>query len=291
MNPADNIESAIEKLLITTTAETDKHILDDAFAALEKSAKKQSPYVGRSVWQRTLRIRIAELAAVAAVVLVIFALFFAISDAKAIKFHRLYEALGKVQNVCISSFVSGKTEPVQKVWASRTLSLKVQETENQAVLFDIPSRIRKVKDLSTNSVRTTLVSIDFIAKVEDSIAGSFGLLPFPDINDVPEGYQWNRVDDTHLAAIVPGTEAYELTWLAKDGLSRKWRVFVDADSNLPKRAEWYHKLKPEEDYRFATFTVITYPSEGQIQLLVRDTFGSDASRQNELEYMSTPPPN
>lgn len=289
MNPADNIESAIEKLQITTTAETDAHILDDAFAALEESTQKQPPDVAQSVGQRTLIIRIAELAAVAAVVLVIFALFFGIFDAKAIELHRLYEALAKVQNISISSFVSDKTEPAQKVWASRTLNIKVQETENQAVLFDIPNRIRKIKDFNTSSIQTTIVPLDFLAKVEDSIAGSFGLLPFPDINDVPEDYQWNRVDDTRVAAIVPGTEVYELTWLEKDGLPRKWRVFVDAGTDLPKRVEWYHKLKPEEDYRFATFTVITYPGERQIQLLVRETFGSDAGTQNEPEFLSTPP--
>ena len=67
MNPADNIERAVEQLHITTRPETDKRILDDAFAALEKSAQKQSPHVGRSARRRTLRIRIAELAAVAAV--------------------------------------------------------------------------------------------------------------------------------------------------------------------------------------------------------------------------------
>ena len=81
---------------ITTTAETDAYILDDAFAALEESTQKQPPDVAQSAGQRTLIIRIAELAAVAAVVLVIFALFFGISDAKAIELHRLYEVLAKV---------------------------------------------------------------------------------------------------------------------------------------------------------------------------------------------------
>jgi len=288
MNPAYNIESEIEKLHITTAAGTDKRILKDAFAALEKSTQKQPPDIGRSVGQRTLRIRIAELAAVAAVVLVIFALFFGISNAKAIELRRLYEALAKAQNVCISSFVSGKTEPAQKVWASRALSLKMQEAENQVVLFDIKHRLRQVKDLNTNFIQTTLVSIDFLAKVEDSIAGSFGLLPFPDINDIPEGYQWNRVDDTHLAVIVPGAEVYDLTWLGKDGLLCKWRVFVDTRTNLPKRTEYYFKHGPRDEYEFQTYRMVTYPSENQIQLLVRDTFGSDASTRRGPGYMGTP---
>ena len=45
MNPADQIEQTIERLHITTRAETDERILGDAFAALEKYAQKQSTYV------------------------------------------------------------------------------------------------------------------------------------------------------------------------------------------------------------------------------------------------------
>ena len=61
MNSADNIERTIGQLHMTTRAETDKRILDDAFVALEKSAQEQSH---RSTRPKTLRIRIVELAAV-----------------------------------------------------------------------------------------------------------------------------------------------------------------------------------------------------------------------------------
>ena len=83
MNSADNIKRAVEQLHITTRPETDKRILDDAFIALEKSTQEQSFHIGRSAGPKTLRIRIVELAAVAAVILVIFALFFFIDRARA----------------------------------------------------------------------------------------------------------------------------------------------------------------------------------------------------------------
>ncbi|MFH1884512.1 MAG: hypothetical protein ABIL62_17595, partial [Planctomycetota bacterium] len=99
MNPADQIERTIGRLHLTTRSETDKRILDDAFAALEKSAQKQSPDVGHIARRRTLRIRIAGLAAVAAVILVVFALFFGTRVTETVALNEIYEALGKVQNV------------------------------------------------------------------------------------------------------------------------------------------------------------------------------------------------
>jgi len=295
MNPADQIERTIERLHITTRAETDERILNDAFAALEKSAQKQSPHVGRSARRRTLRIRIAELAAVAAVILVVFALFFGTRLTETVALNEIYEALGKVQNVCIATFLPPANEPVQIEWVSQTLNIDMVRFGERFVLWDIPNKVQMIKYLSTGSITTTAITDEMLAKVEQAAGRSFGLVPFSDISDV-SGAQWSRVEDREIEVTVSGTKVYELTWPQKETSSdaidlKKWRVFVDADSNLPKRAEWYHKLKPEEDYRFATFTVITYPSEGQIQLLVRDTFGPEASRQNDLEYMSTPPPN
>ena len=112
MNPTDQIERTIERLHIATRAETDKRILDDAFAALEKSTQKQSPHVGRSARRRTLRIRIAELAAVAAVILVVFALFFGTRATRAVGLGDIYEALGKIENVCIATFQPPANEPL-----------------------------------------------------------------------------------------------------------------------------------------------------------------------------------
>lgn len=292
MNPADQIERTIERLHITTRAETDKRILDDAFTALEKSVQKQSPYIGPSIRQRTLRIRVAELAAVAAVVLVIFALFFGRPAAEAVALGEIYEALGKVQNVCIASFTPPANEPVQIEWISQTLNVSMFRLGEKFVLWDIPNRVRMIKYLSSDSVKTEMLSEEMLAKVEQAAGRRFGLVPFSDISDV-SGARWSRVEDSEVETTVSGTKVYELTWLGKDSTSdaigsRKWRVFVDTHTNLPKRAEHYFKLRPQEEYKFEKYEVITYPSGGQIQALVKKTFGPAESRPGEPEYMGTP---
>ena len=68
MNLADNIERSVEQLNITTRAETDRHILEDAFAAFEKSVKMQPSFVTSGTGRRIIRIRIAQFAAAAAVI-------------------------------------------------------------------------------------------------------------------------------------------------------------------------------------------------------------------------------
>lgn len=292
MNPADQIERTIERLHITTRAETDKRILDDAFAALEKSAQKQSPHVGRTARRRTLRIRIAELAAVAAVILVVFALFFGTRLTETVALNEIYEALGKVQNVCIATFLPPANEPVQIEWVSQTLNIDMVRFGERFVLWDIPNKVQMIKYLSTGSITTTAITDEKLAKVEQAAGRRFGLVPFSDISDV-SGARWSRVEESKVAAAVSGTKVYELTWPQKETSSeaielRKWRVFVDTHTNLPKRAEHYFKLDHEEDYKFEKYEVITYPSEGEIQAVVRTTFGPAAGRPDEPGYIGTP---
>jgi len=103
------------------------------------------------------------------------------------------------------------------------------------------------------------------------------------------------VDDPNVTSIFPGTKVYELTWLQKSINSdmvifRKWRVFVDTPTNLPRRTEWYSKLKPDDEYRFQTCEVVTYPSESEIKVLLSDIFGPDDGQPGEPEYMGTPEP-
>ncbi len=295
MNPADQIERTIEKLHITTRAETDKRILDDAFAALEKSTQKQSPHVGRSARRRTLRIRIAELAAVAAVILVVFALFFGTPTTETVALNEIYEALGKVENVCIATFLPPANEPVQTEWVSQTLNIDMVRFGERFVLWDIPNRVQMIKYLSSGAVKTTAITEEMLTKVEKAAGRAFDLLPFSDISDIPKSAQWNHVEGPQVT-VVPDTQVYDLIWLQESTTGTivrfyKWRIFVDTGIKLPKRAEWYSKLKPEEEYKFETFAVVTYPSENQIKILIRNTFGPAATQPRQPEYIGTPQPN
>ncbi len=293
MNPTDRIERTIERLHLTTGADTDKRILDDAFDALEKSTRRQAPYIEYIARRRTLRIRIAELTAVAAVIFVAFALFFGIRATRAVGLGELYEALGKVENVCIATFQPPENQPVQTEWLSQTLNIDMVGIGEQFVLSDITNKIRMIKYLSSASLRTEAASEQMLEKAEKAVHQKFGLLPFAYYKEAPEDARWSRLDDTQVAAVVPGTKVYELIWQEKSTTSevigfRKWRVFIDARSKLPKRAEHYFQFEPGEDYQFEKYEVITYPGEYEIQTVVRKIFGPAAGWPDEPGYIGTP---
>ncbi len=291
MSIADNIERAVEQLHLTTRAETDKHILDDAFAKLEKSAQKQSP-VGFGVRRRTLIIRIGELAAVAAVIIVFFALFFGTS-ATDVGLGDIYQAMGTIENICITTFEPAANEPKQIEWVSRALNIDMFRIGEQLVLWDIPNNVKMTKNLYSDSVKSQTLSREMLTKVKQTAGQRFGLVPFSSLSSI-SGALWSRVEDSGSEPDESGARIYDLTWPEEDATSnlvklRKWRIFLDKYDNLPTRAEWYSKLQSEEEYKFESFSLITYPSESQIQVLIRNTFGAAVLQPRDPGYIGTQP--
>ncbi|MDT8303402.1 MAG: hypothetical protein RQ760_18125, partial [Sedimentisphaerales bacterium] len=271
MNSADNIERAVEQLHITTRPETDKRILDDAFVALEKSKQDQSVHIGRSAGPKTLRIRIIELAAVAAVIFVIFALFLNTST-KDIELDEIYQVLGSVDNICITTFEPASNEPMQIEWVSQALNIDMFRIGRQFVLWDIPNKVKMTKNLSSGSVNSQTLFGEMLSRVKQVVLQRFGLVPFSNISDI-SGARWTRLEDSEARADVSGTKVYDLTWQDNNAASGeimlyRRRFFVDKRNNLPKRIELYGKLQSEAEYNFETFSVVTYPSEDQIRTLI-----------------------
>jgi hypothetical protein len=293
MSSEENIERAIAELNLTTRAETDRRILEDAYAALGKAARKQQQTTGGQIWQRVLRNRFAMRAAIAAMILLAFALFFTMQNEKTVQIKGIYRALNKAENIHISEFEAGRPVPEQQVWASENLGVKLFKTEsgNQAqyTLWDTKNRVKMIKFMSSNAIQTEPITQQMLDEFEKSAAGAADLLPFSNRNNIPKDAQWNRMDEQTLSTAVPGTKAYELTWIAKITTTgaviyRKWRVFIEVRTDLPKRIEWYSKTRPDNEYKLDTFAIIAYPSEDEIQNTIRNIFG----RPENPEYIGTP---
>lgn len=295
MEQGDNLERAIEQLLMRTRAETDRRILNDAFAALVGSASGGPSKVGVRRRQMITLRRFAVPSGIAAAVIVGFILFVGVPSDKTVSLGQIQSTLARMDNICISTFRVGEAEPFRQVWASKPLGVKLfkvgRGNQAQFTLWDVPHNAKKTKYVRSGYIQTEVIPQPMLIELEKSEAESYGLVPFPDANDVPAEAQWSHLEDRQVAAVVPGTEVYDLTWTAKDttgeiGMQKMWRLFADARSNMPKRAEWYSKLATEDDYGFELFTVVTYPSRDDIQTLVRNTFGSRPSE--EPEYIGTP---
>ena len=293
MSSADDIERSIAELNLATRAETDRRILDDAYAALGKATHKQQQMTGVGIWRLIVQSRFAVPTAIAAMILLAFSLFINFRTDVAINAETIYRALSDVENIHITTYRTGQTSPEQQVWASETLGVKLLKTglgkQTQYTLWDMKNRIKMVKFLSSNSIQTEPITQSMLTELEKSTVNSADMVPFSDRNDIPQEAQWVRIDDREVSSVVPGTKAYDLNWIDKStdsqlALHKKWRVFAENRTGLPKRIEWYSKTDTKDDYGFEKFAVITYPGEDEIQDIIRDIFG----RQDDPGFIGTP---
>jgi len=203
--------------------------------------------------------------------------------------------LGNAGNICISTFQAGQTDPVQQVWTSQSLKVRLLKIRSgdqaQFALWDIPNKVKMTAYLST--VQTQPLTEQMLTELEKSVTPYSGIAPFSYLKDIPESARWSRVGDQAATAKVPGTEVYELVWTGQGTTSeivayRKWRVFVDGRTSLPRRAESYAKSEPGQEYKLESFVIITYPNESEIQDLVANTFGPPESRTDGPAYRGTP---
>ncbi len=291
MNPADNIERRVEQLHISTGAETDKRILSESFVALRMGLQQRQG----GTWRLILSSRIARPAAAAAVILIAVALFMSVPDKGADTVEEFYRTLSGAGNICVSTFEAAQTSPHQQVWTSQNLKVRLFKTgsgdQARFALWDISSKVQMTMYLS--EVQTEPLTEERLAELEKSMASSSGVAPFADAKDVPERARWSRVKDPAASPVIPGCAVYDLEWLQQGAVSeastyRRWRVFVDSKTHLPRRAESYAKSESEKEYVLEYFVMITYPSEREIQDIVASTFGPPESRTGGPEHIGTP---
>ena len=232
---------------------------------------------------KTIRRRTVKAAKYVAAAIIVVILFnwsiLTLTTVEAKVYGQIVQAATKIENICIKRYEPDQTQATRKEWVSKTLNIKLFEVEDVFTLRDISNKIKKKKYLSTATVATTPLSEDILAKFQENIKNTLGIVPFEDIADVPEDALWAQITDKDILRVIPGTEVYELSWTItiNNMLHQyKWRAFVDADTSLPKRIEWYRKPNSQKDYVFTEYYVITYPTESEINALVESIFGVDA---------------
>jgi hypothetical protein len=211
--------------------------------------------------------------AAAAVILVALALFLKTPSAEAVTIDQIYKALERVANVYIASFVPDREEPTQEIWVSRQLRIYMTRTGNELRLWDIRNRVEKVKQVGEPSIETTFLSDETAAKMQEVIASFWALVPVADIFLIPDGAQWHRVPKDSIKAVA-GSDTYDLTWTEKKYggavVFRKWRVFLQPETNLPQRTELYQKQAGDDEYTLKAVKVADYVNESEIQAVLEE---------------------
>ena len=210
----------------------------------------------------------------AAVIAIGLALLFNAPAAKAVTIEKICRAIENARNVYIKTFEPGKTEPEQERWVSRTSNIYISKTKKESVLYDIPKKIKIVKNLDTRLVDTSSLQTETITGMENMIIGSLGLVPPTVLSTVPEDAEWERVTNNGREFETEGTEVYDLTWIHKavDGSIgfRKWRVFVDSKTNRPLRTKTYRKLDSETEYTLVSEKAVEYLSDSEMKSVIQE---------------------
>ena len=68
---------------------------------------------------------------------------------------------------------------------------------------------------------------------------------------------------------------YDLTWSEKreeggDVVYRRWRYFIEAKTNLPRKVEKYSRGDPNDNYVLEETLIVNYPTDEQIRQVIND---------------------
>jgi hypothetical protein len=219
-----------------------------------------------------VNLKIFTKIAVAAAILIGAALLINIPVAKAISIDQIYKALESIKNVYISSFAPDQKKPLEEQWVSKELNLYKLKAKGASILWDIRNKVKKTVYLNARPAETTPLSDDEIARIGEKISDIMGLMPFPNISEIPKDAVWSRVTGDSLKTVAKDTDVYDLAWAQRrDGDSitfKRWRFFVNPETNLPLRTEIYVKSYGDSEYTLRLVTVVEYLSNGEIQSVV-----------------------
>jgi hypothetical protein len=213
-------------------------------------------------------------AAVAAALVIGALLLLNVPVAKAMDLGQVYQALQRIANIHITTFHGREPNPTQEVWISRTLSVKVLKTKTERFLWDLESKTKNTKNLMTGSIVSAELDNDVLATVKATMAGALGLVPFTNMSEAPQGARWEQVADQDVEFGIANTQVYDLLWTeAKpDGsvVYNKWRGYVEPDTRLPIRVEFWQKNAADEEYNLLDFAKVSYPTTAEIKTLISE---------------------
>jgi len=210
--------------------------------------------------------------ATAAVILMGFALLFGTSAAKAVNLDQIYGAIEKTWNIHTTNSVPGRTEPRQEEWVSRSLRIYMSKVGQELTLWDFRTGPKMFQSSDNGTLKEVPVTETATEAAGRKINGLLGIVPFENVSDIPGDAKWERVRDDDLEPGTQGCEVYDLTWTARTDRGevkyRKWRVFVDAKTNAPQKAQFCDKSSSDAEYVLKNELVVEYLSDDDMKTAI-----------------------
>ncbi len=210
--------------------------------------------------------RLVAATAMAAMLMVAVLLFVRLPSVEALDLQRFYNALADAQTILIRTAVPEEDAPVQRIWISQAHGLRLFESPEKTVLYDVNTQRLLRRDSAHSGAQAIHVAV---AGAPDYLQLPWGLLPFKDITQLSEHCQWTRLDDLSDERTV----VYELFWAetmsAGRAIEKKWVGFLDRATHLPHAIHRYERLAGQSSWRLVMTTEVAYPEPSSVLEAVR----------------------
>jgi hypothetical protein len=199
---------------------------------------------------------------IAALIIVGISLLLTVPFAKATSIEQIRDAVLRIKNVHIMNFSPGRAEPIQEKWALRQQGIFIMKSGDKLAIWNVDQGIHKTHDSKLNKTEQATMLPEETTKIAETINGTLGLMPLEDMTVLPKDAQWNQLTDTNIPPDASALEVYDLLWFeSSSSTSKKWRVYVDPQTKLPRRTEFYRKRLGEDTFILKLFIVLDYPTD------------------------------
>lgn len=210
----------------------------------------------------------------AAAILVVALLALNGPNLKATDLSQIYESLARVKNVHLKSIDPEHSNVMQEIWMSRELEIKMFKNKDQYVLWDLKRKKRVSKDLIAGDINSVDVDEETASDVSQTLIGPLNMLPFAKIAKFPKNSSWHLVPRENHEQPANNLDLYEIVWTDKASddslIYRKWRGYVETETKLPTRIEWYEKSDIGQEYELTTVTEVIYLETEALQSILSE---------------------
>ncbi len=152
--------------------------------------------------------------------------------------------------------------------------IKMFKTREQYVLWDLQEKKQKTKNMDSPTISSVDVDDESVNRVAQTLTGPLNMLPFSKLAKLGKDSRRYRVDEETLEISVENMAVQEHLWKDQTSsgslLDRKWRGFIESDTKLPTRIEWYAKNYVTLEYELVTVTEVDYPATDEMRSIIRE---------------------
>jgi hypothetical protein len=152
------------------------------------------------------------------------------------------------------------------------------KVRQEVTLWDFRAETKKIRsshNVAPKAVPFTQADVEIARRRIDR---PLGIPPYQNVLDVPAGAKWNRVADDAVQSDTPDRKVYDVTWTDTRRSTRnreileKCRVFVDPETKLVQKAQYYSKGHRDTDYVLWGELVVEYPSDEDMKTAIEEAF-------------------